>query len=213
MRGNNPGNLRRWGQMPVVNGFAVFPNLPAGMKAMAEQLQLYGKRQINTIQKIVMTWAPSSDGNNTSKYIQNVVQSSGYPEHQVLDLTDPTMLGRLMYGMIRQEQGAYPDAALLRSIVGLPEGAPLTGKFATTPTVAPTPAKTPPAPTLASKADAPATPKENKPDVPVVAKDVVVNQPAAPKETVDEVVHDLEELSPADQLLAEKEAALKKPTT
>jgi hypothetical protein len=129
MNGNNPGNLRKWGTYPVANGFAVFPSLQTGTDAMRDQLKLYFKRGLNTIQKIVFTWAPPSE-NNSVAYIQAVCKLSGYQEHQVLDHTDPTEMGRLMYGMIHQEQGGMPvPLDLLQKAVGAAPGTPLSGPF------------------------------------------------------------------------------------
>jgi hypothetical protein len=130
MRGNNPGNLRKWGQYPVANGFAVFPSLLTGLEAMRDQLRLYAGRGINTIQKIVYTWAPPTDNNPTVAYIQHVCKSSGYMEHQVLDMHDPEQSGRLIYGMVSQEQGGIPfSAVMINMCVGAPASMPMHGPF------------------------------------------------------------------------------------
>jgi hypothetical protein len=120
MHGNNPGNLRRWGAMPVVNGFAVFPNITVGLEAMEAQLGLYFQRGLNTLQKIIRTWAPASDNNPTNNYILNVSRMSGFDENQVLDWTHPLTKGRIMFAMIHQEQGGVPvPLDLLRSVAGM----------------------------------------------------------------------------------------------
>jgi hypothetical protein len=136
MRFNNPGNLRRWGSYKTQDGFAVFPTLLTGIQAMGEQLKLYGKRGINTIEKIVTTWAPPSDNNPTHQYIANVANTSGYSQHQVLDLTDPVQLGRLIYAMVKQEQGGLPfDPALINHVFNIAPSIPLHGAFPPPPVV------------------------------------------------------------------------------
>ena len=125
---NNPGNLRRYGTYPVVNGYVQFPSVRTGLLAVVDTLRGFGKRQINTVQKIVFAWNPSVPQVSLAKIVQGVVESTGFPEHQVLDLTNSGHLALVVYGLIKQISGQYPDGVLLRSILDLPAGAPLTGK-------------------------------------------------------------------------------------
>jgi hypothetical protein len=141
IRNNNPGNLRRWGNAPSADGFAVFPSAEAGILAMAKQLQLYGSRGNDTISGIVSKWAPPNDRNNTGGYIDDVSRQTGRSASEHLNMTDPSVLSSLMAAMIRHENGQQPyakstiDDAAGRSIEltlhGLPQGVTATAKTKT----------------------------------------------------------------------------------
>lgn len=66
---NNPGDLRYAGQAGATNegGFASFKTLAEGIAASNKQLNLYASRGINTIDKIISSWAPPNE-NNTAAY-------------------------------------------------------------------------------------------------------------------------------------------------
>jgi len=87
---NNPYNIRPIGTAKNFNGvigdkegfqgdkpiglFLVFDELDNGIRAgMKNLVNGYFKRGINTVDKIINRYAPSSDGNNTNSYITNVV--------------------------------------------------------------------------------------------------------------------------------------------
>ena len=87
---NNPYNIRPIGTAKNFNGvigdkegfqgdkpiglFLVFDELDNGIRAgMKNLVNGYFKRGINTVDKIINRYAPSSDGNNTNSYINNVV--------------------------------------------------------------------------------------------------------------------------------------------
>ena len=87
---NNPYNIRPIGTAKKFNGvigdkegfqgdkpiglFLVFDELDNGIRAgMKNLVNGYFKRGINTVDKIINRYAPSSDGNNTNSYINNVV--------------------------------------------------------------------------------------------------------------------------------------------
>lgn len=108
LRNNNPGNLRAWGDNPVVGGFAQFPTQQAGLNAMAKQLEFYAKRGWMSINDIVSHWAPESDHNNTAAYIRSISAVMGVDASAKLNLQDPNVLSRLMRAMITQEQGQQP---------------------------------------------------------------------------------------------------------
>jgi hypothetical protein len=108
IRQNNPLNLRKWGGMPVANGFAQFPSVTAGISAGARQLELYGQSGINTLSGIINKWAPSGDGNNVPAYIADVSQRTGFGANQVLNLEDEGTLTRLVSAMIQHESGQNP---------------------------------------------------------------------------------------------------------
>jgi hypothetical protein len=134
MRLNNPGNLEKWGHMPVVNGFAQFPDARAGLSAMATQLQIYQDRdQLNTVSGILAKYAPAKDGNNVPAYISDVSQRTGFGADQSLNLHDPKTMSTLMKAMVGHEQGKQPfsdddysKAAQQHVVItfkGLPHGA------------------------------------------------------------------------------------------
>lgn len=105
-RQNNPGNLRSWGSVPVINGFASFGSKLEGLTAEARQLLRYNTRGIHTINDIVDKWAPASDGNNTAAYKKFL---SGWMHSDInkpLDLNDQSTLESMMSGISRYEQGS-----------------------------------------------------------------------------------------------------------
>lgn len=103
IRNNNPGNLRSWGNTPVVDGFARFATPDAGLAAMIKNLQAQqSKHGINTIAGIIGKWAPASE-NDTDSYISSIVKQTGFGAHQKLDLTDKKTVAPLISSMIRQE--------------------------------------------------------------------------------------------------------------
>ncbi|MHB8388243.1 MAG: hypothetical protein ACYDBH_01520 [Acidobacteriaceae bacterium] len=114
---NNPGNLRSWGNHPELGGFAVFNTAQGGLNAMSHQLQLYGSRGINTISKIINTYAPAKDHNNDPAYIAAVEKSTHFLPNQKLNLGNPDVLYKLLRAMIQHEQGRdpYPKQMIRRA--------------------------------------------------------------------------------------------------
>lgn len=104
-RFNNPTNLRSaagYGTQDTASGrFAVFPTLDEGVLAAANQLQIYGKRGVNTVRDIIGKWAPppknpGDDNNDTEAYIRHVVRATGFNENQPLNMNDPAVLAKLI---------------------------------------------------------------------------------------------------------------------
>jgi|GEM_PF-112758 len=117
IRNNNPGNLRKWGNTPVVGGYAQFATPAEGVGAMVKQLGLYNKRGINTLGGIISTYAPSSE-NNTAAYIADVSKRMGnVAPNAPLDLNDPKMMSSLVNAMIMHENGRNPYGALVDQAV------------------------------------------------------------------------------------------------
>lgn len=108
IRNNNPGNLRRWGDAPVVNGFARFDTPEAGIAAMTGNLQSYGRKGYNTIGKIINRWAPESDNNNTGAYVAHVSRMTGFAPNQPLDMNDQATMEKLVAAIIQRENGKNP---------------------------------------------------------------------------------------------------------
>ena len=70
----NPGNLRFAGQKEATGqddkGFAIFPNAPAGFRALFKQIELDRDRGL-TLQEFIHKYAPENE-NNTSNYLNFV---------------------------------------------------------------------------------------------------------------------------------------------
>ncbi len=79
---HNPGNLRLSPGMPVVNGFAQFPDWLSGVRGYANLIAgpLYGQSTgYNTALKMPFRYAPSADNNDPAAYGAAMVQSiSGF---------------------------------------------------------------------------------------------------------------------------------------
>ena len=100
---HNPGNIRSWGKLPRVGGFAQFPDEASGIRAMAQQLRLYKQRGIDTIGGIVNKYAPAGDGNKVAAYIRDVVNRTGYAADQHLNTSDSGVLSKLIAAMTKHE--------------------------------------------------------------------------------------------------------------
>ncbi|MCU4119293.1 hypothetical protein [Variovorax sp. N23] len=114
IRNNNPGNLNYAGQAGASKEggpggrFAVFATPEAGITAAAKNLMAYqDKYGINTIEKIIKRWAPSTE-NDTSAYISTVSKQTGIKSDQPLDLRDPKILAPLISSIIKHENGQNP---------------------------------------------------------------------------------------------------------
>lgn len=108
-RNNNPGNLEFRGQRGATpedgsGRFAKFGSAEEGVAALARQLQLYGSRGINTIEKIISKYAPPSE-NNTAAYVNAMVNRLGVASTKELDLNDPATLSGLIQGISKHEAG------------------------------------------------------------------------------------------------------------
>lgn len=116
LRNNNPGNLRHsangkllkpyFGEVRPVqdSSFRKFKTMADGYRAMLHQLKAYFNRGLNTIEKIIYTYAPPSE-NNTEKYISDLVKWTGLSRSQVLSFSDKTKIVSLVAAMSRKENG------------------------------------------------------------------------------------------------------------
>ncbi|EHD21775.1 MULTISPECIES: hypothetical protein [Brenneria] len=111
IRNNNPGNLNFMGQKGArkesgTNGrFAVFSSMDEGIEALYQQLGLYFGRGKDTIDEIIKTYAPASDGNNVAAYAEQLSRSIGKGRNERLNYNDKQMMVRLMQGIIDHENG------------------------------------------------------------------------------------------------------------
>jgi hypothetical protein len=121
LRNNNPGNIRDdngyldssdWvGQIGVDgDGFAIFDTPVNGIRAIVRVLRSYDKRGLNTIGKIISTWAPPSE-NNTQAYINAVVKKVGKNSSEKIYTSD---YPKLVSAIIAHENfvNPYPDDIL-----------------------------------------------------------------------------------------------------
>lgn len=109
-RNNNPGNLNFAGQSGASlerpgGRFARFETAYDGLRALSRQLMLYAGRGINSVEKIISTWAPASDNNNTPAYIQAVSKRLGVNPQAALNMNDPQTMSALMGSIIHHENG------------------------------------------------------------------------------------------------------------
>lgn len=109
-RNNNPGNLEFAGQAGATREagsgrFAKFSSASEGVAALVKQLKRYGGRGLNTLDKIVNTYAPSSE-NNTKAYIAALSKQLGVSADQQLNLDDADTLSGLVKGISRHESGS-----------------------------------------------------------------------------------------------------------
>lgn len=87
-RQNNPGNLRSWGSMPIVNGYAAFPTADAGWQALYAQIEKNINRGL-TLEEffggkpgVYGGYSPAGDGSNKpSRYAEYVSKVAGIPSN------------------------------------------------------------------------------------------------------------------------------------
>jgi hypothetical protein len=122
IRNNNPGNIR-FGNFAKAHGatgsdkdgFAVFPSMAAGEKALSDLLQTYRGQGIDTISGIVSKYAPSSE-NDTSAYIRDVSAKTGIGANQHLDLSQYAAVQRAI--ALHENGQAYAKASTVETNIG-----------------------------------------------------------------------------------------------
>jgi len=97
---NNPGNLRN----PNGVGFQSFETPEAGIAAATKNLMAYGNKGINTIAKVISTWAPPNE-NDTANYIRFVSSQLGVNPNAPLNMSDPQTLTKLVTAITTMEGG------------------------------------------------------------------------------------------------------------
>jgi hypothetical protein len=98
----NVGNLRPVGQS---TGFQQPASYEEGIKAMDDNLKIYGtKHKINTLRGVISRYAPSSE-NDTEGYINFIAQRTGLKPDQEIDLTNPAVRHVISGPMILMEKG------------------------------------------------------------------------------------------------------------
>jgi hypothetical protein len=107
----NPLNLRSSPQkfigevQPSPNpSFKAFQSFPYGIRAAAKVLLTYYREYgLNSIDKIIQRWAPTSDGNNTEAYKAAVAASMGIGITDAFRVADQAELTLLISSMAPQE--------------------------------------------------------------------------------------------------------------
>ncbi len=78
LRNYNPGNLRKWGDREIVDGFAVFNTPQEGWDALQKQLDRYkqgktpGTSGDMTLLEAMQKYAPKEDANNPDSYANSI---------------------------------------------------------------------------------------------------------------------------------------------
>jgi len=112
IRNNNPLNIRlgeSWqGLSPTQTdkSFAQFISPEYGIRAGAKNLMTYASRGVNTIEKIISTWAPPNE-NDTEAYIKSVVSQTGFSRTKTISKSAGDYLP-LIKAIIRHENGINP---------------------------------------------------------------------------------------------------------
>ncbi len=90
-RQNNPGNLRSWGNYPVVGGYVQFPDPQTGWDALYSQVDKNIGRGL-TIEEffagkpgVYDGFAPSADANKPAVYASYVATQTGVPTNVPLN--------------------------------------------------------------------------------------------------------------------------------
>lgn len=113
MRNNNPGNIKiqgfNWkGRIPSLDNrdkvMEAFIEYRWGVRAMIVDLRTKIKRGLNTIEKIIQVYAPTSE-NDTNAYIKQVVKKSGYKKDLVIPVDDKAILKGIVQAMAFHENG------------------------------------------------------------------------------------------------------------
>lgn len=126
IRNNNPGNIKKttieWeGQIDSEDEqtFAVFSAPWWGLRAIAKILTTYyRKHHLDTPNKIISRWAPSSDDNPEQAYALFIANRLGVNPDDQLEVDDYKIMKQLMQAIVQFENGTDPysweyDAGLI----------------------------------------------------------------------------------------------------
>lgn len=111
----NPGNIEQ--SKDVFQGeiipsrderFKQFRSMAYGYRAMFVTLDTYRKRGLDTIEKIISSWAPNIE-NHTDKYIECVEKWSGVPRAKKLTQLSGDDYIQIVAAMSRMENGIQAD--------------------------------------------------------------------------------------------------------
>lgn len=112
MRNNNPLNIRignTWlGERsnPTDRQFEEFVSIQYGLRAGFIILRRYIRRyHLDTVQSIISTWAPASDGNHVENYIKRVCALTGLESTQRISYESKDTMVSLVAAMVAVECG------------------------------------------------------------------------------------------------------------
>ena len=88
--------------------FKQFRTMAYGYRAMFVTLDTYRKRGLDTIDKVIRSWAPSVE-NHTELYIECVEKWSGVDRNKVLTVNSGKDYIQIVAAMSRMENGIIPD--------------------------------------------------------------------------------------------------------
>ena len=115
LRNNNPGNLRIGkeaflGEIKPSqdSAFRQFKSMAYGYRALFVNLAGYLGRGLNTIDKIINTWAPATE-NHTSSYISAVCRNTGIDRNKVLTDSSGDEYIKIAAAISYVENGTKPD--------------------------------------------------------------------------------------------------------
>jgi len=122
LRDNNPLNLTYLpGQAGVVGRdgrFGRYGTMADGVSAAVNQIMIDRSRGMNTIRKLVTSWAPPGE-NDTAAYIRDVSKWTGYGPDQPLNLRNPRVMSAIVAAMARQEgSGRLAPSDLASGVLG-----------------------------------------------------------------------------------------------
>ncbi|HET8701041.1 MAG TPA: structural protein [Nitrococcus sp.] len=114
-RNNNPGNIRAAGDVWVgqvgidAGGYVIFDTPEHGLRALARIMLNYQRLHgIDTLNALVARYAPASDSNDESSYVQDLSARLGIGPSAPFSIE--AMLVPLMQAIIRHENGSQPYA-------------------------------------------------------------------------------------------------------
>lgn len=119
VRNSNPGNIRKskdqWeGAVGDDGEFVIFNSPESGVRALAKNLQSYGRQGYDSIEKIITRWAPPEE-NDTAAYIAAVSSATGIPADQSVDLSNPDVLASLSEAIGFHETGSRYDPEVYKT--------------------------------------------------------------------------------------------------
>lgn len=116
IRLNNPGAIRHnpnnpWQGKSVDQpdpSFVKFDDPIFGVRAIARILIGYEKRGLNTVRKVIETWAPPNE-NNTTAYVNHVADELNVDPDDVIDVDSEAVMMALIPAIIEHENGVPLD--------------------------------------------------------------------------------------------------------
>lgn len=123
IRNCNPGNIRKgqaWKGLAATqtdDSFDQFVSPEYGIRAIEIILLAYQNRGLDSITKMISTWAPNNE-NDTQAYINVVANSSGLDPNACIDMKNPQTALKVIKAIIVHENGSnpYSDDLILGAI-------------------------------------------------------------------------------------------------